>query len=167
MVAEIGNVTTRVTLIDTVDGETRLIGQTTVPSTTEPPYENAVIGILEAAAQLGEMTGRQLLQDNSLLLPQTSERDGVDSVVAVTSAGPLMSVVIAAVASEVSARSALHATRATYTTVLQTVTLDDAAVAMPKSSSLTVPLRHSQTFAGFTSRWMTPCLWAASSPAQS
>ena len=41
LVAEIGNVTTRVTLVDLVDGEMRLIGQASVPSTTEPPFENA------------------------------------------------------------------------------------------------------------------------------
>ncbi|HJZ48220.1 MAG TPA: glutamate mutase L [Roseiflexaceae bacterium] len=127
LVAEVGSVTTRVTLVDTVDGEARLIGQASVPSTTEPPYENAVIGILEAATQLSETTGRQLMRDGSLLMPQTAERDGVDTVVGVTSAGAPMGVVIAAVSSEVSARSALRASRATYTNLLQTVTLDDAA----------------------------------------
>src|SRR6185436_13928571 len=127
LVAEIGSVTTRVTLIDTVDGEARLIGQASVPSTTEPPYENAVIGILEAATQLSESTGRLLMRDGSLLMPQTLEHDGLDHVVAITSASPTMGVVIAAVASEVSGRSAQRASRATYTTILQTVTLDDAA----------------------------------------
>jgi hypothetical protein len=127
LVAEIGSVTTRVTLVDTVDGEARLIGQASVPSTTEPPYENAVIGILEAATQLSEMTGRQLMRDGSLLMPQTIERDGVGGVIAVTSASAPMGVVIAAVSSEVSARSALRASRATYTSILQVVTLDDAA----------------------------------------
>jgi len=65
LVAEVGSVTTRVTLVDTVDGEARMIGQVSVPSTTEPPYENAVIGILEAATQLSEATGRQ--SQNSLV----------------------------------------------------------------------------------------------------
>jgi len=127
LVAEIGNVTTRVTLIDMVDGEMRMIGQTSVPSTTEPPLENAVIGILEAATQLSETTGRQLMREGTLLMPQTHERDGIDEIVALTSASPTMGVVIAAVASEVSARSAQRASRATYTTILQTVTLNDAA----------------------------------------
>ncbi|HNP69533.1 MAG TPA: glutamate mutase L [Kouleothrix sp.] len=131
LVAEIGNVTTRVTLVDLVDGEMRLIGQASVPSTTEPPFENAVIGILEAASQLSETTGRQLMHDGSLLMPQTNERDGVNSVVALTSASPPMSVVVAAVASEMSARSATRASRPTYTTLLQTITLDDAAGASP------------------------------------
>src|SRR5919201_948175 len=127
LVAEIGSNTTRVTLVDAVDGEARLIGQAEVPSTVEPPYENALIGILEAAVQISEATGRQLLEDGSLLMPQTSERDGVSSVVALTSAAGLLGVVITAVASEVSARSALRASHATYTSVLQVVTLDDAA----------------------------------------
>jgi hypothetical protein len=127
LVAEIGSTTTRVTLVDTVDGEARMIGQAEVPSTSDPPYDNAVIGILEAATQIGEATGRDLLRDCSLIMPQTSERDGVDAVIGVTSASPLMSVVIVAIASDVSARSALHASRATYTSVLQVVTLDDAA----------------------------------------
>jgi MutL protein len=128
LLAEIGSVTTRVSLIDSVAGEARLIGQAEVPSTTEPPYENAVIGVLEAAAQIGEATGRQLIQDDgTLLMPQTSERDGISSLIALTSAAGLMGVVITAVASEVSARSAQRASRATYTSILQVVTLDDAA----------------------------------------
>lgn len=136
LVAEIGSVTTRVTLIDQVDGEARLIGQASVPSTTEPPYDNAVIGILEAATQLSDMTGRQLMRDGSLIVPQTVERDGVDGVIAVTSASAPMGVVIAAVSSEVSARSAIRASRATYTSILQVVTLDDAAgVSAGKDSS--------------------------------
>jgi MutL protein len=131
LVAEIGSATTRVTLVDSVAGEARLIGQAEVSSTTEPPYENAVIGILEAATQIGEATGRQLVQsDGTLLMPQTSERDGVSSLVALTSAAGLMGVVITAVASEVSARSAQRASRATYASVLQVVTLDDAARAV-------------------------------------
>lgn len=127
LVADIGNVTTRVTLIDMVDGEMRLIGQASVPSTTEPPFENAVIGILEAATQLSDMTGRQLMRDGSLLLPQTNERDGINSVVPLTSASPPMSIVIAALSNEMSARSATRASRSTYTTIQQTITLDDAA----------------------------------------
>src|SRR5258706_11811699 len=128
LIAEIGSNTTRVTLVDAVAGEARMIGQAEVPSTTEPPYENVVVGLLEATALIGEATGRQLLQDDgTLLVPQTSEHDGVSTVIALTSAAGLMGLVITAVASEVSARSALHASRATYTSVLQVVTLDDSA----------------------------------------
>jgi hypothetical protein len=127
LVAEIGSITTRVTLVDAVDGEARLIGQAEVPTTTDPPFANATIALLEAASQIGDATGRQLLQEGRLLMPQSNERDGVDLVVVTTSAAGLMGVVITAIANEVSARSALHASRATYTSVLQVVTLDDSA----------------------------------------
>jgi uncharacterized protein (TIGR01319 family) len=147
LVVEIGSVTTRATLVDSVDGEARLIGQAEVPSTADPPYENVGIGILNAAAQISEMTGRQLLHDSNLLMPQTSERDGIDKLVAITSAAGMMAVVIAAVASEVSARSALRASRATYTTVLQVVTLDDAAGASANRDSSWIE-RQVQTLAG-------------------
>jgi hypothetical protein len=125
LVAEIGSLTTRVTLVDSVDGEARLIGQAEVPSTVEPPHENPTVAIIAAAEQIGEATGRILVQGGSLVTPQTIERDGVDAVVAVTSAAGEMRVVVAAVSMDVSARSALRASRATYTTTLQVVTLDD------------------------------------------
>jgi hypothetical protein len=126
LVAEIGSVTTRVTLVDAVDGETRLVGQAEVPSTVDPPYENALIGIIQAAQQIGESTGRPLVSDGRLIIPQTVERDGVSHVLAATSASGLLGVVVAAIAADVSARSAIHALRATYSSVLQVVTLDNA-----------------------------------------
>ncbi len=126
LVAEIGSHTTRVTLIDTVEGEARMIGRAEVPSTIEPPRRNGLFGVLAATAQLAEMTGRKLLHDGQLLMPQNNERDGINQVVAMTSAAGTLDLVVTAIASNVSARSALHACRGTYTTILQVVTLDDA-----------------------------------------
>jgi len=127
LVAEIGSLFTRVTLIDQVDGESRMVGHAETTSSVEAPYQNALYGILEATAQISELTGRQLIRDGQLLMPQSGERDGVNQLVAITSAAGTMALVITAIASDVSARSAIHASRATYTALLQTVTLDDAA----------------------------------------
>lgn len=127
LLAEIGSIMTRVTLVDLVAGEMRLIGRAEIPSTIEPPNDNAMVAILAAAAEIGELTGRRLLDQNTLILPQNNERDGVDQVVTITSAAGQMGVVIAAVAGDVSGRSALRAARTTYSSVLQTVTLDNTA----------------------------------------
>jgi hypothetical protein len=127
LVAEIGSLITRVTLIDQVDGESRMVGHAETSSSVEAPYQNALYGILEATAQISELTGRQLIREGQLIMPQSSERDGVNQLVAVTSAAGTMALVITAIASDVSAHSATHASRATYTALLQTVTLDDAA----------------------------------------
>lgn len=127
LIAEIGSLTTRVTLLDQADGESRMLGRAELPSSIEPPYNNALLAVLECAAQISELTGRVLLRDGQLLMPQTNERDGVNHLVALSSAAGTMALVITAIASDVSARSALHAARSTYTSVLQVVTLDDAA----------------------------------------
>lgn len=125
LIAEVGSVTTRVVLVDVVEGEIRLINRAEKPSTIEPPYQNAAIAILEAVAQISELTGRKLLREGQLLMPQTNERDGVNYVVATSSAAGTLSLIIAAIATDISARSALHACHSTYTSILQVITLDD------------------------------------------
>lgn len=127
LIAEIGSLITRVTLVDQVDGESRMIGHAETSSSIEPPYQNALYGVLEATAQISELTGRQLLREGQLIMPQSSDRDGINQLVVVTSAAGAMTLVITAIAADVSARSALHASRATYTALLQSVTLDDAS----------------------------------------
>lgn len=127
LVAEVGSLITRVTLVDQVEGESRMVGHAETSTSVEAPYNNALYGILEAAAAISEMTGRQLLRDGQLLMPQSNERDGLNQVVVVTSAAGTMALVITAIAGDISARSAVHASRATYTALLQVVTLDDAA----------------------------------------
>ena len=109
LVAEVGSLITRVTLIDQVEGESRMVGHAETSSSVEAPYNNALYGILEAAAAISEMTGRQLLRDGQLIMPQSSERDGVNQVVVATSAAGTMGLVITAIAADVSARSAVHA----------------------------------------------------------
>ncbi|NJO83340.1 MAG: hypothetical protein HC828_11315 [Blastochloris sp.] len=128
LIAEVGSITTRVTLIDSVEGETRLIGQAEAATSMEPPYEDVLIGILEGAARIADATGRQLLRDGRLMKPQNNERDGINHVLVTTSAAGNLALIIAGIARDVSARSALHAARSTYTAILQTVTLDDAVL---------------------------------------
>jgi hypothetical protein len=127
LVAEVGSLITRVTLIDQVDGESRMVGHAETASTVEAPFGNALFGILEAAAQISELTGRQMLSEGQLIMPQNSEQDGVNQLVVTTSAAGTISLVVVAIAADTSARSAVHASRATYSALLQVVTLDDAA----------------------------------------
>ncbi len=127
LVAEIGSLITRVTLVDQVEGETRLVGHYETSSSLEPPYANVLYSVLEGAAHIAEMTGRQLLRDGQLLIPQNNESDGINQLVAVSSAAGALTMVITAISSDLSARSAIHVSRSTYTALLQVVTLDDAA----------------------------------------
>lgn len=126
LIAEVGSLVTRVILVDTVEGETRLIGQAEVATTAEPPYEDVFIGVLEAAVRIADTTGRVLLDNGRLLRPQNAERDGINHILVTSSAAGTLEAIIVGIARDVSARSAQHAIRSTYTNILQTVTLDDA-----------------------------------------
>lgn len=127
LAVEIGSLTTRVSLIDQVDGESRLIGQAETLTSRELPYQNVFFAVQEATAQLADLTGRQLLHDGRLLIPRTTTGDGIDTVVVVASAIEPLRVVVAAIASDVSARSALHAVCGVPNVVLDVVTLDDVS----------------------------------------
>jgi hypothetical protein len=128
LIAEVGSLTTRVTLVDTVEGETRLIAQSEAPTSSEPPYEDVLIGVLEATVRVAEISGRQLLREGRLFKPQNNERDGINHLIVTTSAAGNLEVIIAAIARDVSAHSAQRAAHSTYTNILQVVTLDDAAM---------------------------------------
>jgi hypothetical protein len=128
LIAEVGSLTTRVTLVDTVEGETRLIAQAEAPTSSESPYEDVLIGVLEATVHVAELSGRQLLREGRLFKPQNSELDGINHLIVTTSAAGNLELIIAAIARDVSANSAQRAARSTYTNILQVVTLDDAAM---------------------------------------
>jgi hypothetical protein len=125
LVADVGNAMTHVWLVDAVDGETRLIGHAEVPGSVALTGE-ATSAIIEATRRIEEQTGRRLIDNNTLITPKNAEGDGVDGVFACSSGAGVMSLIIAAVAGDISARSAQRAVRATYTRVHQTITLDDA-----------------------------------------
>jgi hypothetical protein len=123
LIAEVGSLITRVTLVDQVDGESRLIGRAEILSSTELPLAHALFGIIEATAQISRLTSRQLLRDGQFIMPQNRERDGVNQILITTSAAGPLQLVITAITSDISAQSAVQASRATYTQLLQLLTL--------------------------------------------
>ena len=126
LIAEVGSLITRVTLVDQVDGESRLISRAEVLSSTELPLAHALFGIVEATAQISRLTSRQLLRDGQFIMPQNRERDGVNHLLIATSAAGPLQLVITAITSDISAQSAVQASRATYTQLLQLLTLADS-----------------------------------------
>jgi hypothetical protein len=126
VVAEVGSSTTRVLLLDMVEGESRLICQVEKPSTVELPFEDATVGIIQAVYDISKRVGRTLLtEDGQLLMPQNKELDGINNLVVSSSVSGTLGIIITAIASNVSAHSSLNACRSTYSSILQVVTLDD------------------------------------------
>lgn len=126
LIAEIGSVTTRVLLVDEVEGESRLIFQIEQPTTIEPPANDVRFAIFAACEQIEKLLKRKLLDEQgNLLMPQNKEKEGVNHIVALSSAAGNLGVIITAIASDISARSSVRACCSTYTSILQVITLDD------------------------------------------
>lgn len=124
LVAEIGLDQTVVTLIDVVDQTYRLVARAAIASSFDPPANDPTVAILAGLRQIEEMTSRELLRGDDLIYPQNEAGDGVDGVVATTSAVGPLPVAVIGLAQHASVRSALHAARSTYTNVLTTLALD-------------------------------------------
>jgi hypothetical protein len=125
LVVEIGLDSTRVTLVDVVDHSYRLVARAVSPSTFGPPDNDPTRAIIAAIQQIETTTSRELLVGDDLRYPQDEAGNGVDGVVATTNAAGPLSVAVAGIAGHGSVRSATHAARSTYTTVLDTIALDE------------------------------------------
>lgn len=124
LVVEIAVDLTVVTLVDVVDQSYRLVARATSPSTYGPPDDDLTRAVTTAVREIETTTSRALLHGADLIFPQDENGNGVDGVVATTSATGSMSVAIAGLSRQASVRSATHATRSTYTHLLETIALD-------------------------------------------
>ncbi len=118
---------TRVSLVDVVEeNEFRLVAQCELPSTVDPPLADVTIAVRQAIAELEGCTGRRLLEDGRLRIPQGRDGQGVDALVATCSAGGPLPILVLAVTSDITARSAIRALEGTYAVPFRVVTMDEA-----------------------------------------
>jgi hypothetical protein len=123
---EVGTAVTRAVLFDVVEGQYRFVASGQAPSTAEAPFRDIGIGVREAVINLQNITGSALIgQDNNLIAPSQPDGTGVDSVVAIVSAGPVVRTVVVGLLSDVSVESARRLAESTYARVVDTLDLSD------------------------------------------
>lgn len=123
---EVGTAVTRAVLFDVVEGQYRFLASGQAPSTAEAPFGDIGIGAREAIRNLQTITGSALLgRDNELIAPSQPDGTGVDAVVAVVSAGPVVRTVIVGLLPDVSVQSARHLAESTYARVIDSLDLSD------------------------------------------
>jgi hypothetical protein len=126
LAVDVGNVSTRVILIDIVDGRYRLLARGETRSTGGFPAGDVNLGIQRACQEITEATGRNLIDpDGRVLTPERTDRSGVDSFVATTSTGQTLRTVVIGLVPELSVASAIRATAGTYVQVVDQITLAD------------------------------------------
>ncbi len=129
LIAEVGTAITKLTLVDLVDDEYRLIARAETSSTLTPPEADLTIAVVRLAGMLEAITGRELVRNGQLLVGPDAPGGGVGGIVVTTSAGGSMRAVVAALAAQQSAREAVNAARGTYARIEHVFSVDAAGEA--------------------------------------
>ena len=127
LVADIGNVHTRLVLIDVVEGQYRLIATSRALTTAAPPLSHVGLGVERAADSMARQIGRGLLSleaDQMFIMPEAGGH-GVDEFLATSSAGRPMRVFLVGLTPEISIASGRRALAGTYVTLTDTLSTDD------------------------------------------
>ena len=128
LVADCGSNTTRVALVEIVDNAYRFVARGEAQTTLDEPAADVVLGVLSAIHTIETNTGRSLLdKEGRLLMPHGEDGSGVDAFLASSSAAEAMRVLVVGLVGETSTASAVRASHGTYTTLLDTISLDDYA----------------------------------------
>jgi len=123
-----GSTTTKAALYArSAEGRLVLAGRRDAPTTVEAPVEDVLVGVRQAVALLEEATGWTLLAPGGegFITPASGEKRGVDAVVATSSAGGGLRVLVAGVIRGMTAESAERAALGAGAIVSEVIAVDD------------------------------------------
>jgi hypothetical protein len=126
LAVDVGSVHTRASLFDVVDNQYRLVATGRSLSTATTPLLDISEGVRMALDQVQTVTGRRLLDEqDSLIMPSTSDGAGVDVFIATSSAGPRLRAILVGLTPGVSLESGRRLAEATYLELVEEIGLSD------------------------------------------
>jgi len=103
-----GSTTTKAILIERKEEGYRQTFRGEAPTTVEAPFEDVTRGVLNALAELEELSGRRILDGEKIISP-SREGEGVDIYISTSSAGGGLQMMVAGVVKSMTAESAQRA----------------------------------------------------------
>ncbi len=120
-----GSTTTKAILIEYVNGEYRLLSRGEAPTTVEAPFEDVTMGVLNAVAELEELSGRKLLDDKGRFISPANGAIGTDVFISTSSAGGGLQMMVAGVVRSMTAESAERAALGAGAIVMDVIASND------------------------------------------
>ncbi len=108
LATDCGSTTTKAILIERREDEYMLVARGEAPTTVEAPVENVTRGVLNAVAELEDLTGKKILESGQIIKPQNNG-SGVDLYISTSSAGGGLQMMVAGVVRSMTAESAERA----------------------------------------------------------
>lgn len=124
LATDCGSTTTKAILIEKQGDEYRLVVRGEAPTTVEAPFEDVTRGVLNAAKEVEELRGRQILDGDKILTPQQGDK-GVDIYISTSSAGGGLQMVVTGIVKAMSAESAERAALGAGAIVMDTLASND------------------------------------------
>ena len=124
LATDCGSTTTKAILIERQGDEYRLVTRGEAPTTVEAPFEDVTVGVLNAIAEVEELSGRKLL-DNGRIIRPANGNVGTDYYLSTSSAGGGLQIVVVGLVRRITAESAERAALGAGAIVMDVLALDD------------------------------------------
>ena len=108
LATDCGSTTTKAILIEKTAEGWRQTWRGEAPTTVEAPFEDVTRGVLNAAMEVQELSGRELVRDGNIRIPD-EDGQGVDMYISTSSAGGGLQLVVGGVVRSMTAESAMRA----------------------------------------------------------
>lgn len=101
-----GSTTTKAILIEKIGDEYRQTYRGEAPTTVEAPFEDVTRGVLNAIAEIEELSGRKILDGDRIITPCRDAKTGVDIYISTSSAGGGLQMMVTGVVQNMTGESA-------------------------------------------------------------
>jgi len=125
LATDCGSTTTKAILIMLQDDEYRLVVRGEAPTTVEAPFEDVTMGVLNAVAEVSELTDRELITEEGAIIRPVKGDTGCDIYISTSSAGGGLQMMVAGVVRNMTAKSAEHAALGAGAIVMDVIASND------------------------------------------
>lgn len=125
LATDCGSTTTKAILIEKHGNEYRLIVRGEAPTTVEAPFEDVTMGVLNAIAEVEELSGRKLLDEKGQIIKPAQNGIGTDIYISTSSAGGGLQMMVAGVVRSMTAESAERAALGAGAIVMDVISSND------------------------------------------
>lgn len=120
-----GSTTTKAILIEKIGDIYRQTYRGEAPTTVEAPFEDVTRGVLNAIAEIEELSGRKILDGDQIITPCRDDKTGVDIFVSTSSAGGGLQMMVTGVVQNMTGESAQRAALGAGAIVIDVLAAND------------------------------------------
>ena len=123
-----GSTTTKAILIEKIGDEYRQTFRGEAPTTVEAPFEDVTRGVLNAIAEIEELSGRKILDGDKIITPCRDAKTGVDIYISTSSAGGGLQMMVTGVVHNMTGESAQRAALGAGAIVIDVLASNDGSL---------------------------------------